>query len=78
MRLAGAFGLVFVLVMFLAGPAISQANSGFAPIEIRLVAQEAGNGPTSQRGSQGRRQAGTGGRGGSQVGLDRYEHTDKT
>ncbi|MGN6144230.1 MAG: SecDF P1 head subdomain-containing protein [Mesorhizobium sp.] len=45
MRLAGAFGLVFVLVMFLAGPAISQANSGFAPIEIRLVAQEAGNGP---------------------------------
>jgi hypothetical protein len=43
MRLTGAFGLVFLLVMFLAGPAISQANSGFAPIEIRLVAREAGS-----------------------------------
>ncbi|MGN6305709.1 MAG: SecDF P1 head subdomain-containing protein [Mesorhizobium sp.] len=45
MRLTGAFGLVFLLVMFLAGPAISQANSGFAPIEIRLAAQAAGSGP---------------------------------
>ncbi|QDB99491.1 hypothetical protein [Mesorhizobium sp. 8] len=44
MRLTGVFGLVFLLVMFLAGPAISQANPDFAPIEIRLVAQKAGSG----------------------------------
>ncbi|WP_316189597.1 SecDF P1 head subdomain-containing protein [Bradyrhizobium sp. SZCCHNS1054] len=36
-----------MLVAFLAGPAISQAASGFGPIEIRLVAQEPRGGPTA-------------------------------
>ncbi|THF60080.1 SecDF P1 head subdomain-containing protein [Ollibium composti] len=45
MRLTRVFGLVFVLMTFLAAPIIAQANSGLAPIEIRLVAQKAGSGP---------------------------------
>ena len=38
-------GFVFLLVTFLAGPARPQADPEFAPIEIRLVAQKAGDGP---------------------------------
>ena len=45
MRPTKTLGFVFLWVMFLAGPAISQANPEFAPIEIRLVAQKAGGGP---------------------------------
>ena len=45
MRLTRVFGLVFVLMILLAAPITARANSGLAPIEIRLVAQEAGSGP---------------------------------
>ena len=44
MRLTRAF-FIFLLMTLLPGLATAQANSGFAPIEIRLVAQQAGGGP---------------------------------
>jgi len=39
-----AFGIICMTITLLAGAAVSQATSGFAPIEIRLVAQEPGRG----------------------------------
>jgi|GEM_PF-6909027 Preprotein translocase subunit SecD len=45
MCLARALGYIFVLIALLAAPAISQANSQFAIIEIRLVPQKPSGGP---------------------------------
>lgn len=44
MRLTRAFGMIFMLIAFLAGTAPLQAKSGFEPIEIRLVVQKPGGG----------------------------------
>ncbi len=45
MRLTRIFGFIFMLIGLLLSFAISQANSGFAPIEIRLVSQVSSGGP---------------------------------
>lgn len=45
MRLSKIFGFILVLTL-LASPTISQAASEIAPIEIRLVAQQPGEGTT--------------------------------
>lgn len=45
MHLTRAFGIIFMLIAFLAGTAPSEATSGLDLIEIRLVAQEPGGGP---------------------------------
>lgn len=45
MRLTRTFSFIFMLIALLLAPVISQANSGFAPIEIRLVSQASTGGP---------------------------------
>ncbi len=40
MHLTRLFGILFMLIAGLAGPAVSQAAPAFEPIEIRLVAQQ--------------------------------------